>query len=196
MISKFAPKREHLLINKSQITEPLKLIDVTDDYFITPSGNVYREYPNGYLPRKTYTNKKNGYVYITIVESNGHKVTHRLHRLVAKAYIPNPNNYPIVGHKDNIKTHCNVDNLYWTTNSENTQKAVNDGLLKNDKGYADSQSTPVIVYDKNHHEITRFGSASECSKALNITKSTIFRHCNHEIKTKTRTGYYFEFQDT
>lgn len=124
------------------------------------------------------------------------KVTYRLHRLVAKTYIPNPNNYPIVGHKDNIKTHCEVDNLYWTTNSENIQKAVNDGLLKNDKGYNDSQSIPVIVYDENYNEIARYGSVSECSWACHVSKSTVLRHCNHKIKTKTRTGYYFEFQDT
>lgn len=73
MISKFAPKREDMLIDLSQIKEPLKLIDFTDDYFITPSGNVYRKYPNGYLPRKNYVNKRNGYIYITIVELNGKK---------------------------------------------------------------------------------------------------------------------------
>lgn len=115
---------------------------------------------------------------------------------MALAYLPNPNNYPIVGHKDNIKQHCDASNLYWTTHAENVQKAVNDGLLKNDKGYNDSQSQPVICYDKNMNEIARFGSASECSRAMHVSKSTVFRHCNHEIKTKTRTGYYFRFQNT
>lgn len=64
MISKFAPKREHMLIDQSQITESLVLIDNTDDYYVTPSGNIYRKYPNGYLKRKTYTSKKNGYIYM------------------------------------------------------------------------------------------------------------------------------------
>ena len=195
MISKFAPKREKQIINETEIKEELRIISVTDDYYITPTGNVYRKYPTGYLLRKPYKNK-NGYLYITIVESNGKKKTHRLHRLVAIAYIPNPNNYKIVGHKDNIKTNCSYDNLYWTTNSENIQKAVNDGLLINDEGYNDSQSFPVIVYDKDFNEIQKFGSVSECSKTLHISKSTVLRHCNHEIKTKTRTGYYFRFQDT
>ena len=117
MISKFAPKREHMLIDKSQITEPLVLIDNTDDYYVTPSGNIYRKYPNGYLKRKTYTSKKNGYIYVTIVERNGKKKSHRLHRIVAKAYIPNPNNYPIVGHKDNVKTNCDVSNFQQGANT-------------------------------------------------------------------------------
>lgn len=195
MISKFAPKREKYLIPKCQINEPLKLIDGTDDYYITPSAKIYRKYPNGYFPHKTHINQWNGYVYVAIVTSDGKKHTHRVHRLVAKAYIPNPNQYPIVGHKDNIKSNCSVDNLYWTTNKENIQKAVCDGLLVNDKGYDDSQSMPVIVYDKNYTEIGRFGSVSECSRMMGVSKSTVIRHCNHEIKTTTRTGYYFRFQD-
>lgn len=193
MISKFAPKRINSLIPREKITETLKLIPNTEDYYITPSAKVYRQYPDGYLLRKPYESKSH-YLYITL-SINGRRKTYRLHRLVALTYIPNPNNYPIVGHKDNIKQNCDVSNLYWTTNSDNIQKAVDDGLLKNDKGYDDSQSYPVICYDEDMNEIARFGSASECSRAIGVSKSTVLRHCNHEIKTKTKTGYYFEFQN-
>lgn len=54
-----------------------------------------------------------------------HRETHLIHRLVAEAFIPNPNNYPEVGHKDerNLKNSntCNnrVDNLEWTTSKDN-----------------------------------------------------------------------------
>ena len=195
IVSKYAPKRLNKLIPRSQIKETLVLIQGTDDYYITPSAKVYRQYPTGYLLRQNYKNKRNNYLYITL-SINGKRQTYRLHRLVAQAYLPNPNNYPIVGHKDNIKQHCDVSNLYWTTNAENIQKAVNDGLLKNDKGYNDSQSYPVICYDSNMIEIARFGSVSECSRAMHVSKSTVLRHCNYEIKTTTRTGYYFRFQDT
>lgn len=195
MISKFAPKRNKYLIPKETIAEPLKVIEDNDDYYITPSGKVYREYPNGFMPRKPYKNEKNGYLYIAIVKSDGIKKTYRLHRLVAKAYILNPENYPLVGHKDNIKEHCDASNLYWTTNSENIQKAVDDGLLVNDKGYEDSQSKPVICYDKYFNEICRFGSISECHRELGVSKSTVARHCNGEIRTKTRCGYYFRYQN-
>lgn len=84
--------------------------------------------------------------------------------------------------------------LYWTNNQENVQKAVDDGLLMNDKGYNDSQSHPVICYDKNFNEIAKFGSISECHKAIGVSKSTITRHCKNQIKTKTRKGYYFRYQ--
>ena len=55
-----------------------------------------------------------------------------VHRLVAQYFIPNPNNYPNVCHKDNNKNNNSVDNLYWGTQSDNIKQAVRDG---NHKGF-------------------------------------------------------------
>jgi len=52
--------------------------------------------------------------------------TKSVHRLVALAYIPNPNNYPIVRHLDNNKYNNHVSNLEWCTHSTNTKQAVDD----------------------------------------------------------------------
>ena len=195
MISKYAPKRTKNLIQKDDINEDIKLIPGTDDYYATKSGNIYREYPNGYYPMKQFLNKRNGYLYVCL-QIDGDPITMRLHRLIAKTWIPNPNNYPVVGHKDNDKANDCVDNLYWTTYSENSQKAVDDNLLVNDKGYDDSQSHPIIVYYTNFNEIARYGSERECHRDLGVSVSTISRHCRGMIKTKSRSGYYFRYQDT
>lgn len=56
-----------------------------------------------------------------------------VHRLVAQYFIPNPNNYPNVCHKDNNKNNNSVDNLYWGTQSDNIKQSVIDG---NHKGFA------------------------------------------------------------
>lgn len=70
---------------------------------------------------------KAGYYYADI-KYNGEMKHKRVHRLVADAFIENPHNLPIVGHKDNNKLNPNKNNLYWTTIQENTQKAYEDGL--------------------------------------------------------------------
>jgi hypothetical protein len=52
-----------------------------------------------------------------------------VHRLVAQAFLPNPNNLPVVMHKDNNKYNNHVSNLKWGTYSENTLQACRDGLV-------------------------------------------------------------------
>ena len=60
-------------------------------------------------------------------DKNGKAKKHYVHRLVAKAFIPNPENKPNINHKDcNVKNNC-VDNLEWCTQSENVRYAVKCG---------------------------------------------------------------------
>ena len=181
-------------LKREDIEEEMKLIEGSLTDYITPTAKIYKLMRNGlYFEKKTQINKHNGYIYVGITFPDGNK-QRRLHVLLAKAFIPNPNNYNVVGHKNNIKHDCRIENLYWTTVSENTKKAYDDGLTKNDKGYDDSQSMPVIVYDLNMKELFRFGSVSICSKELNISKNTILNQCRGNIRTKPRCGYYFKFQ--
>ena len=55
---------------------------------------------------------------------------HGVHRLVAKAFIPNPKNKPEVNHKDGVKAHCWKGNLEWATTKENSDHAVVNGLKR------------------------------------------------------------------
>ena len=149
-----------------------------------------------YFKYSTFTNNHNGYVYGNIKYIVGDKCIckqRRIHILVAQMFIDNPNNLPIVGHKNNIKNDNRVENLYWTTCSENTQKAVDDGLLVNDKGYDDSQSQPVIMFDTYTNQIIKqYGSVSEASKDTNISKTTIIGQAKN--KRPVRKPFYFRFQ--
>lgn len=178
-----------------EINEPMVKIEGSKNEYITPSARVFKWIVDDTYGLKTpYLNNINGYLYIGIVFENEGTKTCRLHRLVANAFIPNPKRYCVVGHKNNIKHDDKVENLYWTTTSENTKKAYDDGLVVNDKGYEDSQSLPVIAYNLNGEEVGRFGSVGECHRTLGVSKSTILRWCNNEIKGKSRCGYTFKFE--
>ena len=72
-------------------------------------------------PRKEYlklVDGGQGYTKITL-SKNGKHVDKRINRLVAQAFIPNPENLPVVMHKDNDRANNRVDNLAWGTHSEN-----------------------------------------------------------------------------
>lgn len=185
------------LIEFSNIKEKIKLIEESNIDYISENGNVYTYKPryNKYYKRVVVQNPKHHYNQIDITLKNGRRKTMRVHRLVAKAFIPNPDNYDIVGHKDNIKTHNWVENLYWTDVSENTQKAFDDGLIINAKGFEDNQSIPIDVYDLNEKFLYTVGSIGECAKMHNVTKQAICYQCKGKLRRKPRKGYIYKYSN-
>ena len=85
-------------------------------YGITKDGKIYNLKYKRFLKAAS---DKDGYLRINL-SKNGQKVSYRVHRLVALTYIPNPNNYPIINHKDENKQNNNVSNLEWCTHKYNT----------------------------------------------------------------------------
>lgn len=95
------------------------------NYVITPDGRIYSKRVCRFMiPKDTESG------YLSVGLSNGTKTDFGIHRLVALAYIPNPENKPYVNHKDGVKTNNDVSNLEWVTPSENMLHAVSTGLLK------------------------------------------------------------------
>ena len=135
-----------------------------------------------------------GYKYCEINYIGKGCRTKRVHRIVAQTFIPNPNNLPYVGHKNNIKTDNRVENLYWTTPQENTKKTYDDGLVHNSKGFDDSQSKPVKMYETTTNKLlNEFGSIIIASKETGICKTTISRQCKY--KRPVRKPFYFRYID-
>ena len=81
---------------------------------------------------KILSNKNKNGDYLSIVLCKGGKVrSTRIHRLVAEAFIPNPNGKPQINHKDSNRQNNNVGNLEWVTAKENSQHAIkaNPGMV-------------------------------------------------------------------
>ena len=83
------------------------------------------------LTRHVYKQQvtKTGYIYVN-TRYRGSLCYQLVHRLVAIAFIPNPENKPQVNHKDGIKANNYLTNLEWATQSENIKHAFSNGLMK------------------------------------------------------------------
>ena len=179
------------LIDKSDIKEELRLIKGSTTDYITPSGEIYKDYgENKFFHKAQWLNL--GYWYCGITYPEGQR-QRRVHILVAEAYVPNPNNLPIVMHLDNNKANKHYTNLQWGTISENTKDAYDRYMAQNDKGWDDNQSKAVCCFNLNKELVATYGSLGEASRETGISKSVISLHCLHQIKGKPRKGYYFRF---
>ena len=169
------------------------LMPGTRDEYVDPRGNVYgfdRRNRHRPLPYRKEMTTIFGYWYVPINYETGRK-TCRVHRVVAEVFVPNPNNYPIVMHKDNNKKNNRPENLMWGTVSMNTKQAYNDGLAKNTKGYEDSQSHPCDMYDTSTNRLLgTFGSAREAGRETGLELSTICRQMQ-DIDAPLRKSVYF-----
>jgi hypothetical protein len=92
-------------------------IDGFEGYYIDREGKIYGVSKSQFL---TY-NMSDGYPKVMLYK-NRKPSSFYVHVLVAKTFIPNPENKPVVNHIDHNKINCNVDNLEWVTHSENSNK--------------------------------------------------------------------------
>lgn len=109
---------------------------------------------------------RDGYLFLSL-SKNGVSKTNYLHRLVATAYIPNPNELPEVNHLDGIKTNNAVTNLDWCSHSDNVRHAYATGLNRNN-GANHRFAAEVIDNELGQ----TFGTVQEWCAARNIKYST------------------------
>lgn len=95
-----------------------------DDYLVSDEGKVYSKRTNKILRSGL---DKDGYL-THILCVNGERHTTKVHRLVAIAFIPNPDNKPAIDHINENKQDNRVSNLRWVTNKENSNNPL---TLKN-----------------------------------------------------------------
>ena len=140
-------------------------------YAITSCGKVWSYKSKKFLKP---TPNSRGYLQVSL-RKDKEKKQFLIHRLVAEAYIPNPNNYETVDHIDFDKTNNCINNLQWMERSENSRKK------------RDCRGKPVRCIELN----TIYPSAAEAARCFDLNASNIGSVCLG--KRKTTGGYHWEF---
>lgn len=103
-----------------------------DDYQESNYGRT-KSFKNGTVKVIKPTLTKHGYLKVNL-HKNGKMKTFRVHKVVAKMFVPNPDNLPEINHEDGCKLNSHVDNLTWVTSAENKRHALEMELRKPPQG--------------------------------------------------------------
>lgn len=130
-----------------------------------PRGAILKEHPN-----------HRGYIMVHLCKHNQGRLI-ALHRIVAKAFIPNPNNLPCINHKDEDKTNNHADNLEWCNNTYNQRY---------------SHAIKVCQYDIYGNHIKTWDALSDIRTELGFATTNISKCCKGQIKSSN--GYIFLYE--
>lgn len=128
-----------------------------------------------------------GYLQVSI-KINGKWTTQRVNRLVAQAFIPNPDNLPQVNHKNCVRDDNRVENLEWCTASYNRRYQEKFGISS-----TEARGHPLFAINLTTLEISLFRSQGEASRILGVSRTDINRVIKGKIKQAG--GYYFKEED-
>lgn len=121
--------------------------------------------------------KENGYLVVHLYRDNKGK-TKYIHRLVANAFIPNPNNLSTVNHKDGNKHNNTVANLEWASYSDNNQHAYDNGLKHSNRNNP-HMSKKVVAYSIDGKKLYSFPSMREAERQLGLANGAVSQGIKH-----------------
>lgn len=142
----------------------MKQIPNYPNYFITINGQVWSTLSKKFL--KSFPDH-NGYLKIRLTVG-----IRFIHRLIAETYIPNPHNYPIVRHLNDINTDNSIKNLAWGTQKMNGQDMMNNDTQSKGTHRPNSCFTDNEIKDIKSRQYY-WGLLSDLAKEFNVDPSTI-----------------------
>lgn len=153
-------------------------------YRIGTKGTIFSVHSNRALKQKAHTH---GYLLGSVGERGKWLY---VHRLVAKAFLPNPQGLREVNHINGIKTDNRVENLEWVSHRDNVRHSYKTGLSK--RGAKHVQSKGVAQYAIDGTFIKNHGSTNEAAKAVGGLPGNI-GHCCRE---RQPTAYGYKWRHT
>lgn len=160
-----------------------RVVKEYDRYEVNQLGEIrHRQRKKVLTPRYN----KGGYGYVNF-NINGHRTNFAIHRIVANAFIPNPEHKLEVNHIDGNTKNNRADNLEWATSSENKIHAYKKEENHNVRGKR------IIQYDLQGNYLATYSTIMAAAKAVGVTKGAI-SHCCCGV-SKSSGGYIWKIDD-
>lgn len=160
-----------------------KQTQINPKYEVNEDGEV-RTIATGHI--KSQKTDRYGYKVVCLSEDKFTRKYVTVHRLVATAFIPNPDNLPQVNHKDENKTNNHVSNLEWCDAYYNSHYGTG-------RDRCDEARCKPIVAMKDGVVVKEYKSTQEAAKELGLNKSTIRGALKKTKWQKTAGGYEWEY---
>ena len=171
--------KDSLVEDRSALPQVKDVVGLEARFMVSENGQLISKRTNKLLSQ---TPDENGYLtHATKVGGrDGRSVLLRMHRVVAEAFLPNPDNKPFVNHGDGIKTNNARPNLEWSTHEENMEHASRTGLITGRSG-VDNSASKLSEEDVRAIRAQKgIASSREVARNLGTNKSTVNRIWNNE----------------
>lgn len=168
-------------------------VDGLPGYMVSNCGRVWSEKTQKF--RKLKEMDDHGHLGLCLTH-NGRRFDRYIHRLEAKAFIPNQNNLPYVRHLDDDPSNNFIDNLAWGTQADNMQDALRNGRTfraapEVRTRIALEQSKPILCVTLETGEESVFSGQQEAARQLGLQQANIWKVLNKQ--RRHTCGYYFKY---
>lgn len=184
---------ETLVNGRDEHFKPIYIDGLKTEYVIGDKGTVFS------VKRKKRLNPELNHGYERVVISmNGKKIHKRVHRLVAEAFLENPNNFPTVRHIDDNKRHNYVENLMWGLLKDNSADALNNGKYMRGEDHKNAVYTETDVRNVckclEDNELTADEIAKKCHVKKSLITNIIHNNEWKEISDDYKISNYNKFK--
>jgi len=176
-----------LFIMEEEIEEWLDIKGFEGLYQISSFGRLksFKKHSEGYI--LSNVNKTGWYLNVVLCGIGKKDESHKIHRLVGKYFIPNPDNKKYINHKDLNKQNNRKNNLEWNTCSENINHAINlnPNILKGINDYNRNKIKPIVQYSLDGVLIEEHVSGKDAALKTKVCERNIFQVAS---KTEYKPG--------